>query len=209
MTIGAIHRRTKGQTAERRRETGDLYGPTAPVATIVQTISRTEVFFVEVRIAGMSDGTGIVTITGTDAASAAQSVVITVSGNGRYLAVGDTQDFLTITNIATSGLADEGTVGTILVRAVSESGQQLVADTVLGTFPVYNARPRIGELLQSSGNVPLNSTTFITFGNSIVEENDLLVISGQVWEVKAVVDYNDRNGEEGYRQIIAFAQGQN
>lgn len=209
MSTGALFRRTKGQTAQRKKETADLYGPTEPVASVVATISRSETFFTEIRLKGFTDASGTVTLTGTDELGNAQVVVHTVDGNGRYVAVGDTQDFRTITLIETSGLADEATVGTIRVRAVSEAGQLLVADTILNTFPVYLARPRIGELLQASGNVPLNSSVLMVPHTVHVDENDILVISGKEWEVKAVITMHDRNGEIGYHQIIVFAPGQN
>jgi hypothetical protein len=209
VSTGALFRRTKGQTAQRKKETADLYGPVTPVASAVTTISRTETFFTEIRLAGFTDASGTVTITGTDEAGSPQTVVHAVDGNGRYVAVGNAQDFRTITLIETSGLADETTVGTIRVRAVSEAGQLLVANTILNTFPVYLSRPRVGELLQASGNVPLNSSVFFVDHSVVVDENDLLVIGGSTWEVKAVITMHDRNGEIGYHQIIAFAQGQN
>ena len=73
---------------------------------------------------------------------------------------------------------------------------------------MYLSRPRIGEILQAT-NVPLNSSVFFVPPIAYVEENDLLSISGVMWEVKAILTYHDRNGEVGYHQIIAFAPGQN
>lgn len=208
MSVGAIFRRTKGETAQRKKFTADLYGPVTAVASAVTTIARTETFFVEVRLKGFTSGTGTVTITGTDALGGAQVVVLTTLGNGRFVALGDTQDFRTITLVETSDLADEATVGTLVVRAVSEAGQVLPAMVLLNTFPVYSARPRLGELLQAT-NVPLNSVIFFAPPIANVEENDILEVSGKEWEVKAIITYHDRNGEIAYHQIIAFAPGQN
>lgn len=207
MTVRALDRRTKATTAQRIKNTADLYNATA-VASVATTISRSETFYAEIRLAGFTDGTGSVTLSGTDEQGNAQSVVITTTGNGRYAALGNAEDFRTITSIVTSGLADETTVGTLRVRAVSESGQPLVANTTLNTFPIYQARPRIGELLQAT-NVPLNSVVFFVPPIAYVEENDLLEVNGVMWEVKAFITYDDRNGEVGYHQIIAFAPGQN
>ncbi len=207
MSITAIFRRTKGQTAQRQKNTADLYDKTA-VASEVVTISRAESFFVELRLSGGTNSTGTVTLTGTDVASAPLVVVITVAGDGRYLANDQGQEFLTITAIDTANLVDEAAIPRIRVRAITESGQPLPAITNFQTFPVYSSRPRLGELLQAV-NVPINSVIFFAPPIAYVEENDFLVVSGKTWEVKALITYHDRDGLVGYHQIIAFAPGQN
>lgn len=89
--------------------------------------------YVEITVAGGTTGSGTVTVVGTDVAGAAASEVLSFTANATQQT---TRRFATVTELQTTGLADEATPATVEARAVSADGTpQLVHTTVATDVP--------------------------------------------------------------------------
>jgi hypothetical protein len=205
--MGFLRRRTKQKEASLERETAVLYSETAVADDSGLTISRSNYFYVDCRLAGFTTGSGTVTVTGLDTNSQQQSIVLIFTANQRKVNL--SQRFLSITRVQTSNLANEAAVGTVTIRAVDAGGQPNEEATVVDAFNIRMDRPRIGDALQASGHVPLNSAYAFIHPEPHVVENDILVVDGRRWEVKAVIEQFTRKNEFAYKQLILFAEGQN
>ena len=97
-----------------------------PAATAEASMSLTRAIqiaaYMEITIAGGTDGTGTVEITGTDRSGAAQSETLTFLRNGVQQTV---REYASVTAITTTGFTDEATVPTLQVRSISSDGSEL------------------------------------------------------------------------------------
>jgi hypothetical protein len=90
--------------------------------------------YLQVTVAGGTSGTGTVQVSGTAPGGAAQSETLTFSGPGTQVTA---KRYATLASVATTGLANETSVPTVAVQAVSADGTpQLVQVQVASDRPV-------------------------------------------------------------------------
>jgi hypothetical protein len=90
--------------------------------------------YLQVTVAGGTTGSGTVQVTGTAPGGGAQSEVLTFAANSTQVTA---KRYATLTTVATTGLANEATVPTVAVQAVSADGTpQLVQVEVAAERPV-------------------------------------------------------------------------
>jgi len=102
-----------------RRKTAFALVATTAAATLTPTRALLGQAFLQVTVAGGTTGSGTVELVGTAPGGAAQSETLTFAANGTQVT---TKRFATLTSVATTGLANEATVPTVAVQAVSADG---------------------------------------------------------------------------------------
>ena len=112
------------------RRTAVLLAATAAAATMTPSTSLRVAAYIEVTVAGGTTGSGTVTVLGTDTAGAPATEVLTYTRNATQQT---TARFASVTELQTSGLADEPAVPTIEVRAVSADGTPQLVHTAVAT----------------------------------------------------------------------------
>lgn len=170
------------------RRTAVLLAATAAASTLTPARDLRVAAYVEITVAGGSDGTGTVTVVGTDAAGAAASETLTFTANATQQT---TRRFGTVTELQTTGLADEATVPTIEARAVSADGTPQLVHTTIAT--------QVPTVLQAYGGGAWATHTQGTHvqgtGIALVDYDDawapqvgdlvLFTDSGETWQVRA------------------------
>lgn len=185
------------------REGFELYNKTAVADDTGLTISSSTAFYFAIEISGFTDGTGTVTVTGTDENDDAASVTLTFARNGRKLNA--TTAFKTITRVQTSGLADESTVGTLVINKTDRTGQPDETLSSVGQTLARFSRMREGDFVKASGATELDSAIMFVFPNTDVRKNDIITFEGESWEIKAISSRFGRRGEHYLTRCILFA----
>lgn len=191
-------------TCIQQRKGFELYNKTAVADDAGLSISYTLPFFFDVKLAGFTTGSGTVTITGTDKDDLATNVVLAFTGNGRKL--NGTQEFKTITRVQTANLADEATVGTVLIRKTADTGQPDESWSQIGTHLCRFSQMREGDKVKATGSVEVNSTNMFVHPTASFLTNDRVIFEGEIWEVKAVSKRFGRRAEHYVTKIVLFDQ---
>lgn len=139
----------------------------------------------EVHITDCIEGTGSVTINGTDVNGAALSETLTFTGNG--VETGE-EEFQTITAIQTFNLLPpfETIVGNIEVRLVSPTGQPIYWEiTIFDEMPAWLDFHRGGVTVVIPGGIITGITKLFCHHDpkNPLAENDLVYYNGQKYRI--------------------------
>lgn len=116
------------------RRTAFALVATTAASSMSPTRSLLSAAYLQVTVAGGTTGSGTVALTGTAPGGASQSETLTFSSNGSQVS---TKRYATLTSVTTTGLANEATVATVAVQAVSADGTpQLISVEVASDRPV-------------------------------------------------------------------------
>jgi hypothetical protein len=116
------------------RRTAYVLVSTTAAASMTPTRSLLGQAYLQVSVTGGTTGSGTVQVTGTAPGGASQSETLTFSSNGTQVTA---KRYATLASVATTGLANEATVPTGAVQAVSADGTpQLVQVEVAAERPV-------------------------------------------------------------------------
>jgi hypothetical protein len=165
-----------------------LLAATAAAASLLPAKTLRAAAYIEVTVAGGTTGSGTVTVIGTDTAGAALNEVLTYTVNATQQT---TARFGTVTELQTSGLADEPTVATVEVRAVSADGTpQLVHTTVATSVPTVLQVQGGGTWATHTQGTHVQGvgTALMDYDDSWAPQvGDLLLFtdSGETWQVRA------------------------
>lgn len=121
------------------RRTPFVVDPAVVAATLTLARQPVRESVLLVRLSGGTSNTGTVTVSGLVSGSAA-SETLSFSGAGFRQTV---KRFTSVTSITTSGLADEATLATVSVEALSPGGEQQFAVALLvSAYPATFSRLR-------------------------------------------------------------------
>jgi len=156
----------------------------------------------EVHISGCFDGTGTVTINGTDENGAAISESLTFTANG--VEVGE-EEFQTITAISTIGFIGEIVVGDIEIRLVSVSGAPVYQEIeIFAEMPAWIDCRKGGVVIQIPGGVITSVTKLFCKLNPLqpVLENDIVYYRDRKYRIDAVEEVMSRAHTPHHLELI-------
>lgn len=154
--------------------------------------------YLSVTLADFTTGSGTVTITGLDDEGSAASEVFTFAQNGRR--IGD-QLFSSITRIQTSGLADETTVGTVLVESVTSLGEPVMSLLAIGSIFCRLTRPKESVETTIVGGKTVRFAVLYVPPDADVEVGDKLIYDGATWEIQEIDPKYKRHGQKRHIQL--------
>jgi hypothetical protein len=199
-----------GSSASRlvniQRQTGFVLEATTVAASIAAENDLRVPSFIEVTIAGGTDGTGTVEVVGTDDSGSSLTEDLTFSRNGTRVT---TSRFSTVTSFNTTSLADESTVPTIEARAVSADGtEQLIFKNLAQNIPVVLQVWGGGSWkvsLQGSMNQAMGVVLMDYYGTFIPQPGDLLTFieDGQQWYVRDELEVRLGNSHAPHHHRLA------
>jgi hypothetical protein len=182
------------------RELSSVYTATPPVADdVAPAITIVEPDNLEIVISGFTDGTGSVTIDGTDPSDAVIAETISFPGNGQKVT---NLDYKTVTRVRTSGLADETTTGTLTIKTASGSGGDNPVWSRILKFNGRLIRPKTAEAFRILGErADKRGAVFSEPGLDIVS-GDKISLGPDIWEVEEIHRRFKRVGEVHHWQIV-------
>jgi len=173
-----------------RRSAFVLDAATAAAAMTLDREIRAECFL-QVEIAGGTDGTGSVTITGTAPDDSAQVESLTFTGNGAQQTTGRWKAGTTPT-IATAGLHDESSPPTVAISTVGADGGAQLQRTAVATGRPALFRQRGGANWRAAKSGTHESGSFdVLIGYEEVwtpRVGDIVIepVSGDEWLIQSV-----------------------
>lgn len=142
--------------------------------------SRSSDFYVQVEISGWGS-TGTVLVDGLDSGSSSVQASLAFSGN--HQRVDTNVAFRSISSVQTTGFSGSGTV---IVRAVDQTGQPKEELTTVKDIMCAITRAKLDEIVEPVGGIAMNSAKIFMFPNNGVKRNDRITIDNEVWEVQAI-----------------------
>lgn len=182
------------------RESSSVYTATPPVADDSSpSITITTPGYLEVTISGFMDGTGTVTLDGTDESDDALNEVVTFPGNGQKVTG---NKFKTVTRVRTSGLADEATTGTLKIQTATGVGTDQPVWETVGTIVGRLVRPRTKAAFTMLGERSSKSGAVHTKPGEDILVGDRITLGSDIWEVEEINRRFGRIGEVHHWQVV-------
>lgn len=181
------------------REVSSVYTKSPPVADDTSpSVSISTPDNLEVILSGFSDGTGSVTLIGTDPVDAAINETITFPGNGQKIS---NLEFKTISRITTSGLVGEATEGTLMVKTATGSGTDQPVWSTIGPFMGRLIRPKSAEAFHLLGERGDKRGAIFTVPGEDVVIGDRIKFGPEEWEAEEIRRRFGPYGEVHHWQI--------
>lgn len=181
------------------RESSSVYTKTPPVADdLSPSVTIPTPDHLEIDIDGFSDGTGSVTIDGTDAADASISETISFPGNGQKVS---NNEFKTVTRVRTSGLADESTTGTLTISTATGSGTNQPTWETVTSVVGRLVRPRTSEAFSLLGERSDKSGAVFTKPGVNIQVKDRITLGSDTWECEEIHRRFRKVGEVHHWQV--------
>lgn len=182
------------------RETSSVYTKTPPVADDQSPgVTIADPDNLEVKLSGFADGTGSVTIDGTDDNDGAISETITFPGNGQKIS---SNIFKTVTRVRTSGLADESTTGTLTIETATASGEGQPVFSQVATIVGRLVRPETSDLFVRLGEDTIKRGAIHTKPGQDIQTGDKITLGSEMWEVEKIQRKFNKWGEVHHWQLI-------
>ena len=165
------------RTVDLKRKTDKVLDATTITASIAPDRNPNEAAWLVATVASCSDGTGEITVTGTDSDDAAQTERIIFTGNASKQS---TSQFKTVTGITSSGFVGETTVGTLEVKAVTQMGQQIYFEATIQASVkarINEQRGRLAYLPQGQA-VSCSHKAFCSFSDDYTPTEDDILVEG-------------------------------
>jgi len=167
------------RTIDLKRKTDKLVDSAIIAASMAIDRNPAEDAYTVLTVAGCTDGTGEVTVTGTSVAGAPQVETLTFEGN---MAKQGIKQFRTVTGITTSGFVGETTVGTLEVKAVTQMGEPIYfEDVIQASIParIDEISGRLVRLPQGQA-IDVTHKAFLTFSSDFTPAEDDVLVEGSV-----------------------------
>ena len=152
-----------------KRQTAYVVDSIAASATVAVDRQPSSASLIEVNISGGTDNTGTVTIAGVVGGSADSQVLTFTEAKIKNTS----KQFSSITSITTTGLADEGTIPTVVVRAIGIDGSP-----TLMSYTVAAGRPVTAAYMQMRGAANWDANTY---GTQETDYLQIIVSYEEVW----------------------------
>lgn len=167
------------------RESSRVYFKTPAIADDTSLgISVSPTLHLMVILDGFTDGTGTVTVTGTDTAGATQSQAFTFPANGKLLS---DEAYKTISRVQTSGLTSETIVGSLEIQKVEQTGELRPSFVDVGNIRGRLARPEELSLFSQRGEVETRRATIHTKNTTLgLQIGDRIVHQGISYEIEEI-----------------------
>jgi hypothetical protein len=165
------------KTVSLKRKTDKVVDATTILASVTVDRNPYDTAYLVVTIAGCTDGTGDVTITGTDSEGNSQSESLAFTANGIKQTA---NSFTTVTGLTTLGFIDETVVGTIEVKAVTQMGQPIYSESIVDASikaRIEEIKGRIAYLPQGQV-VDATHRAFCSFLSSYIPTEDDILVDG-------------------------------
>jgi len=167
------------RTIDLKRKTDKLVDSAIITASMAIDRNPAEDAYMVLTVAGCTDGTGEVTVTGTSVAGVTQVETLTFAGN---MAKQGIKQFRTVTGITTSGFVGETTVGTLEVKAVTQMGEPIYFEAVIqASIParIDEISGRLVRLPQGQA-IDVTHKAFLTFSSDFTPAEDDVLVEGSV-----------------------------
>lgn len=167
------------RTIDLKRKTDKLVDSAIIAASMAIDRNPAEDAYTVLTVAGCTDGTGEVTVTGTSVAGAPQVETLTFEGN---MAKQGIKQFRTVTGITTSGFVGETTVGTLEVKAVTQMGEPIYFEDVIQASIPARIDEISGRLVRLPQGQAIDAThkAFLNFSSDFTPAEDDVLVEGSV-----------------------------
>lgn len=167
------------RTVDLKRKTDKVVDAATIAASMTVSRNPGEDAYLVLTVAGCTNGTGEVTVTGTSTAGATQTEALTFAGN---MAKQGTKQFRTVTGITTSGFVGETTVGTLEAKAVTQMGQPIYYEAVVQASILARIDEVSGRLAYMPQGQALDAThkAFLSFSSDFTPSEDDVLVEGSV-----------------------------
>jgi hypothetical protein len=140
--------------------------------------------YIEATLDGFTNGTGTVTLTGTDENDQVLVETITFVGNGRLVS---DSSFKTITRVQTANLIDETSVGSLTLKTTTQTGEEQPVHLTKSNIVGRLARPGTAEAQRLIGTTETRRGGIVSKPNVDVEIGDKITLGSESWEVTEIL----------------------